>query len=106
MADYMRQYYKPLAERHKQIVADDFVKAARLATWKKQITNSWDNIEVISIDFPDTTKREFSLGEPYHGEVVLNLKGIHPEDVGVEIVMTKTDEKEIRGHNVLTNLIK
>lgn len=96
MADYMRQYYKPLAERHKQIVADDFVKAARLATWKKQITNSWDNIEVISIDFPDTTKREFSLGEPYHGEVVLNLKGIHPEDVGVEIVMTKTDEKGIR----------
>ena len=28
--------------------------------------------------------------------MVLNLKGIHPEDVGVEIVMTKTDEKGIR----------
>ncbi len=94
--DYMKQYYKPLAERHKQIVADDFVKAARLASWKKQISNSWDKIEVISIDFPDTTKKEFRLGKPYQGEVVLNLKDIQPDEVGVEVVITKTNEKGVR----------
>lgn len=90
--DYMNQYYKPLAQRHNQIIADDFAKAARLASWKKQMTNCWDKIEVISIDFPDTTKKEFRLGEPYQGEVVLNLKDIDPDKVGVEVVIAKIGE--------------
>jgi phosphorylase/glycogen(starch) synthase len=94
--DYLKQYYKPLAERYNQVIADDFSKAARLASWKKQIANRWDQIEVISIDFPDTTKKEFRLGKPYQGEVVLDLKDILPDEVGVEVVITRTNVEGTR----------
>ena len=93
--DYLKQYYKPLAIRYNQIIADDYAKAAQLASWKKQISNRWDQIEIISIDFPDTTKKDFRLGKPYEGEVVLDLKEIQPDEVGVEVVVTK----QIEGFN-------
>lgn len=91
MSDYMRQYYAPLAARHAQVAADDYAKARRLAAWKRSVLAGWDNIEVISVDFPDTTKADFKLGNSYRGEVVLNLRGIRPEEVGIEAVITQPD---------------
>ncbi|MDD2563423.1 MAG: alpha-glucan family phosphorylase [Salinivirgaceae bacterium] len=94
--DYSKQYYVPLAARYNEIIANDYAKAARLATWKKQMSNQWDQIETISIDFPDTTKKDFRLGIPYAGEVVLDLKDIHPDEVGVEVVITKLSDESDR----------
>ncbi|HON18282.1 MAG TPA: alpha-glucan family phosphorylase, partial [Salinivirgaceae bacterium] len=90
--DYMKQYYISLARRYAKVTADDYTIAARLASWKKQMLLRWNQIEVISVDFPDTSKKDFFLGAPYHGEVMLDLKDIHPHEIGVEMVLTEYDE--------------
>ncbi len=90
--DYMKKYYVPLTMRHRKVTADDYAVAARLASWKKQMLLRWNQVEVISIDFPDSTKKDFFLGQPYHGELMLDLKDVSPNEIAVVVVLTKQKE--------------
>jgi hypothetical protein len=57
-----------------------------LSQWKNKIRASWDQIDLVSVDFPNTMKAAFKMGENYRGEVVLDLKGLSEDDLGVELV--------------------
>ena len=46
-------------------------------------------------DFPDVAREQFVMGKSYTGKVVLDLDGLSAEEIGVEMVHTKsrnTDE--------------
>lgn len=87
--DYKERFYTKLLNRSKRIKNNDFELAIRLSSWKKKVSRGWNSIEVVSIDFPNTTKRAFKTGEEYHGEVVLDLKELKDVEIGVELVLTQ-----------------
>ncbi|MBR5957649.1 MAG: alpha-glucan family phosphorylase [Salinivirgaceae bacterium] len=85
--DYINQYYLNLNERCKKLSADNFDAARGMSRWKNKIYENWDKIEVVSVDFPSTLKTEFKAGQTYHGEVILDIKDLDINDVGVEMVI-------------------
>lgn len=87
--DYKNRYYTKLWQRTKQMAENNFEMAIKLSSWKRKVSRGWDSIEVVSVDFPNTTKRTFKMGEDYHGEVVLDLKELRETEVGVELVLTQ-----------------
>lgn len=84
--DYIRQYYLPLSKRKAMMLENEFMMAKTLASWKKKIIRGWDSIEVLSIKTPDIFKESIVVGKVYPSEVVLDLKELSSEDIGVEAV--------------------
>ena len=93
MKDYFTRYYIPQSERTALLKADNFLKAKELAAWKSRILNVWNDIEVKNIQISDGITNTYQMGKPYPSHVTLDLKGMTPEEIGVElIVATGTDE--------------
>ena len=88
--DYDKKYYQKLYSRSVQLKENDFEQAREIATWKKRISRSWDNIEVISVKKPDISKETIIVGKEYIGEVIIDLKELLPSDIGIELVIAST----------------
>jgi phosphorylase/glycogen(starch) synthase len=84
--DYYRQFYLPAFERRKTIVAGDYEMIRQLARWKQKVVNTWDKIEVVNIEIPDSTVKPLLLTESFRASVILDLKDLSAEEVGVEVV--------------------
>jgi hypothetical protein len=92
LRDYIDRYYMKLYERSKMLKAKDNLLPKELALWKHRLLEHWKNIKVMEYDFPDVTREEFVMGNTYSGKVLLDLDGLSSEEIGVEIVMTKSGE--------------
>lgn len=92
LTDYCNQYYIPQAERFNSLVANNCAKAREIAGWKKRVLERWNHISVVEFTQPETA---YSLSENHEmtSDVRLNLAGLNPEDVGVEMLFTTIDEK-------------
>ncbi len=88
--DYHERYYSKLADRNKQIIANNYKLADEITDWKKKISEKWDDIYVISTDI-EKSSETLTLGKSYKGEVKLDLKGLSPEEIGIELVLTEQD---------------
>lgn len=94
--DYQARFYSKLAERSKQVKQKDYAIARELADWKTRVRRSWQAIELVDLQAPDTFNRSLPLGEKFDATATLNLQDLKPEDVGVEVVFYKRkSEKEL-----------
>jgi len=91
LTDYCERYYQPLFERYSKLTADGGALAREIAAWKKQVSEEWNNVKVLSYTRPEPT---YTLSEehPMRCEVVLDLGRLKPEDIGVEILFTGSDK--------------
>jgi phosphorylase/glycogen(starch) synthase len=87
--DYLEKYYKKLWERSRRMAADNYALARELAGWKSYISKVWDEIEVVKFDIKDLDKNVFRSGYKYSTEIILDIKDIPVENVGVELVVTR-----------------
>ena len=97
LRDYIDRYYLKLSERSKLLNENDRWRPKELAHWKHRLLEHWKNIKVVEYDFPDVTREEFIMGNTYTGKVVLDLDGLSAEEIGVEMVVTKSGGE----HNTL-----
>ncbi|MBN1598622.1 MAG: alpha-glucan family phosphorylase [Bacteroidales bacterium] len=102
--DYIRQYYSDQYKRTLRIKENDFRLATQIATWKKKMTRAWENIEVLEVNLFEKSTDMIDTGTEYEGEVALNLNGINPENVGVELVITENmrDLVQLQRFNLLS----
>ncbi|HNW76612.1 MAG TPA: alpha-glucan family phosphorylase [Bacteroidales bacterium] len=94
--DYIRLYYNRMIERSLRLKADNYQIACDIAAWKRKILKGWDQIEVIKIKTPDSSRRPLDLGEPFKAEVVLNTYEIPPEEIGIEVIFGKKINDVVR----------
>ncbi len=93
MKDYFTRYYLPQSQRTTLLKLDNFKKAKELAAWKAKIVDVWNNIEVKNIQISDGITNTYEMGKAYPSKVTLDLKGLSPAEIGVElIVATGTDQ--------------
>lgn len=92
LADYCERFYNPLKIYGKKITDDNYKLATEIAVWKHHIFSHWEEIEIINVDFPDTTKHDYRSGNAYHGEVVLGMKHLNPEDIGIDLVISEESQ--------------
>ena len=86
--DYINKFYLKLYKRSATLNKNSYKTAVELAKWKSGIKEKWDTIEVVSVDFPNTMKANFKMGESYYGEVVLDIKNLSDSDIGVELLFS------------------
>lgn len=95
MKDYFTRYYLPLAEREDKLKADNFAKAREIAAWKDKILAVWDQIEVVKVQLADVITNSYKMGQNYISRIVLDIKGLSPEEIGVEVIIASgTDHPE------------
>jgi len=89
ISDYTNKFYSKQHIRSKMMLDNDFQKIKEIARWKKQIVNTWKNIEVVDFKLLEKDIETIDTGNIYKGEVVLKLNGVLPESVGVELVVSE-----------------
>ena len=101
LTDYCSQYYEPLCERCKQLVADDFEVAREIAFIKKRLRREWGRIEVLSFQRPAISQSSIVLGQSYKAELKLSIGELDPEDVGAELLLT---ERNVKGEHRIVSI--
>ncbi|MEE4196886.1 MAG: alpha-glucan family phosphorylase [Bacteroidales bacterium] len=89
LTDYQRKFYDKLYQRSREMITDDFLLAKEIAAWKKKISRNWEGIEVVAVEQIDVSKEPVVIGKKYRAAVELNLNGLAPQDVGVELVVAE-----------------
>ncbi|MDP3642210.1 MAG: alpha-glucan family phosphorylase [Bacteroidota bacterium] len=89
MRDYHDRFYRPQAERSARLIASDYKLAREIAQWKSGVSSGWDQIEVINVQITDGIINVLKIGEEYPALVTVDLKGLKPEDIGIEMVITE-----------------
>src|SRR5665647_3180647 len=92
MKDYFNRYYIPLSTRRERLKADNFSKAKEIAAWKANILAVWDQIEVVNIQLADGITNTYKMGQNYPSNIVLDLKGLSADEIGVEVIIASGTE--------------
>ncbi len=103
LADYEERFYSKLYKRGQEIKADNFALAREIAAWKRRVSRSWDQVKVLSVDQPDMSRAAMKTGEGYHIEVDVDIDGLHPEDIGVEVIVA---DQITGGHVKIVNKLE
>ena len=89
LSDYARKFYSPAAEQWRKYSANNFSGAARVADWKARIRAAWPSISLRRIDHAAARIR---YGETLRFEIAVQLDGLTPKDLTVEMVFTRPGE--------------
>lgn len=89
--DYKERFYNKLGERAALLKKDDYKIVDEIVAWKQKVSDAWDQIYVESVEI-DKSNEPFKLDEPYNGTIKVDLKGLQPEDIGFEFVLTEQNE--------------
>ena len=93
--DYHDKFYKPQTERSARLVASDYKLAKEIAAWKLEVSAVWDQIEVKNVQITDGITNVLKIGEEYPALLVADIKGLKPEDVGVEMLITENGKNNM-----------
>lgn len=84
--DYLTKLYIPASRHGKRLSAHRCAKASELATWKTHIRSKWAQVTTRQIDIPKT---QVSYGETITIKVAVNLNGLQPSDVVIELLLSQ-----------------
>jgi starch phosphorylase len=83
VCDYTERFYHPAENRWRDITADDYKKVRGLAEWKTKIGQEWHKLRITSVECENIN--ELPVGKQLHVHATVNLGGLSPGDVAVEI---------------------
>lgn len=102
MQDYEDRFYNKLHERHSMMVAQDFAMAREIAAWKRRVSRSWDQVQIIETKQYNIAREAILKGQNYSLEVTLDIDGLRPEDIGVELLIAEqiTDQSKVKINSI------
>jgi alpha-glucan phosphorylase-like protein len=92
--DYQERFYVPQTERATRLKADNYKLAREIAAWKANVANIWETIDIKEVKITDGITNVMKIGEEYPARVVADLKGLSPDEVGVELILTENGSEE------------
>lgn len=93
VTEYTRRFYMPAAKQGRQYSANNFQNAKLMAEWKASIHKAWGMLALRRLDTPTKHVR---FGESFTLEVALQLNGLTPGDVDVELVLAYANTSEFK----------
>ncbi|MGI5203495.1 alpha-glucan family phosphorylase [Spirillospora sp. CA-108201] len=92
LRDYVDDLYTPAAVSERSMVADKFAGARELAAWKRQVRSAWSRVAVDHVE--STGEDSPQVGARLTVRVVVDLDGLAPEDVAVEVAYGRVDDAD------------
>jgi starch phosphorylase len=86
VSEYLAKFYLPATRQGRRYAESNFEAARLLAEWKKHVSGSWRKVGMRRLDVP---KKRIPFGDNVRFEVGVDLDGLKPEDVRVELLVAK-----------------
>lgn len=87
LTDYQTRFYDKLWERSRKMIAEDYEMARRIAAWKRHVSSEWDKVNIVTVRQFDVGREAIMVGMPYNIEAVVDVAGLAPTDIGVELII-------------------
>ncbi|MDD3529335.1 MAG: alpha-glucan family phosphorylase [Gallionellaceae bacterium] len=95
--EYVDKFYVPASRQWDRFRADGYAAARRLSDWKGRVQHAWGGVTLTRLDEP---VRRVTYSETVRIQVAVNLNGLAPEDVRVELLVGRASkvgqDKELR----------
>lgn len=91
--DYHSRFYSKLEDRKRLVCDNNYAVAEQIYQWKKNISEAWDSIYVVMNELKATDS--LVLGKSYKATIKVDLKGLKPEDIGFDFVITETNKEGV-----------
>jgi len=96
--DYINRFYLKLSIRHERMVADNFKKAKEIVSWKEKMAASWDNIELLDLNIPESLYNDSTVNSKHQITALIDVKTLDCKDIGIELVVTYHDDQKNEDH--------
>jgi starch phosphorylase len=87
--DYMSELYEPAHQGHVRLMQSDYGLVREKAHWNAKIREVWDRVRFI--DSSSGPAGSVTSGRPVEVKTSIELAGLTPDDVRVEVVMGRID---------------
>ena len=101
--DYTRKFYVPSMELTEKMKANDYEIAKKKTEWQSNIERNWNRVSIISAD-DNTGSKTIKIGEPLKIRARVNLAGIAPEDVFVQVYAGYLNTKNVLSNEIFVNM--
>ncbi|MBQ2219861.1 MAG: alpha-glucan family phosphorylase [Elusimicrobia bacterium] len=101
--DYTRKFYVPSMELTEKMKENNYELAKKKADWQSNIERNWNRVSIISAD-DNTGSKTIKIGEPLKIRVRVNLAGIAPEDVFVQVYEGYLNTKNVLSDETFENM--
>jgi starch phosphorylase len=100
--EYVNKFYGPASRQWRRYSENNFAAAQSLAAWKAKVRQSWGGVSLRRLDAP---VKRLTYGESMEMKVAVNLNGLAPEDVRVELLVGRAS-KHGQDHDLKANVFK
>lgn len=90
--DYIGKFYEPQASRYKTLKKDNFKLARDIAKWKANVASKWDGVKLVETTIEHGMNTTYKIGDKHPSSVTLNLNGLSPDEIGIEMVLVEKHE--------------
>ena len=101
--DYTRKFYIPSMELTEKMKANNYELAKNKTNWQSNIEKNWSKVSIINTD-DNVGNKTIQIGSPMKIRVKVNLAGIAPEDVFVQIYEGYLNTKNVLSDETFTNM--
>jgi starch phosphorylase len=91
VGEYLAKCYLPASKQHRLYRQDQCKNSYVIAGWKLRVRQAWPMVALRRLD---ACQKEISFGESLRFEVSINLNGLEPGDVVVEMLIGFQTKKE------------
>ncbi len=84
ITDYVEKFYVPASRQWQRLSGSDFDGARRLSSWKARVRAGWHGVAMRRLD---NSRGRIAYGDSLHFELAVNLNGLDPGDVVVELLL-------------------
>jgi starch phosphorylase len=84
--EYVAKLYLPAAQQGRRYAEAGFAAARTVAEWKARVRASWPKVAIRRLDAP---QKRIAFGASMRIEVALDLDGLAPSDVIVELLLAR-----------------
>ena len=89
LTEYTERFYAPASRQWRKYSEGNFVAARDIAEWKQRIHQLWPEVKLRRVDLAQQCIR---YGVKLRFEVAVQLNGLAPDDLTVELVFTRPGE--------------
>jgi starch phosphorylase len=90
VGEYVSNCYLPAARQGRLYAENQFEVARAVADWKARARQAWPGVTLRRLDVP---RKRIQFGESVRIETAVRLNGLNPEDVAVELVLSRPGER-------------
>ena len=92
LTEYVEKFYAPAAEQWRRYAGEGFAGARHIAEWKGRVRAAWPGVRLRRVDQPTT---RIKYGDSLRFEIAVQLNGLQPDDLTVELVFTRPGESSV-----------